>query len=107
MATAEFSSSGVTIGYDPTVKESIENQLKTLFPDGLSGDANLADYAVLFASMLLNTEAKIVKVYANGKSLIIDGTTNLISSSGGGEIDDWIRSFSAAGIAGEKRDRLL
>lgn len=63
MEAAEFSNSGVIIGYNPTVKQAIQNQLETLFPDGLSGDANLADYALLFSSMILNTKGKVVTIY--------------------------------------------
>ncbi len=82
MATAQFSNSGITIGFDPTVKESIEKQLKTMLASTDLTDANIVDYSMLFASMLLNTKSPFVEVVVGTKYIVIDGSTNLITSSG-------------------------
>lgn len=58
---------GTQIGYDPTVKQKIEDQLTRLTPDGLKGDINISDYALIFAGMiesivLKNRGMKIIKI---------------------------------------------
>jgi len=102
MATKKFQ--GQIIGYEPTQQEKLEKQLKTMFPDGLEGDANTADYALLFAGFLKSIATKNVKVptsykiFSESAEIVIDGTTNQITSSTS-NVHSFFRSFSSAGVA--------
>ena len=75
MATAEFSNTGKMIGYDPVLKDRIEEAIKKMIPDGGDlgeGNPNSSDYALMFAGVaekiLLETGVapKVVQISVNG-----------------------------------------
>ncbi|MDD3595660.1 calcium-binding protein [Sulfuricurvum sp.] len=95
MAVAQYGNSGIYVGYDPTVYESVKNQLKTLLP---GEGANWGDYALLIAAFQFTNGTPYELLRTRGATIMFDGTTNLISSSGS-EVKVWFRAFTSAGVA--------